>query len=51
LDFFMQEFGTWSWQLNKLLVVAGVAAGYAGQAAYKQESAELRETQHRMKQA
>jgi hypothetical protein len=49
-DFFMQEFGAWSQQLDKLLV-AGAAAGYVGQAAYKKESGELRETQHRMRQA
>ncbi len=29
VDFFMQELGTWSWQLNNLLVT-GAAAGYAG---------------------
>ncbi len=31
--------------------MAGAAAGYAGQAAYEKESGELRETQHRMRQA
>jgi hypothetical protein len=50
MDFFMQEFGTWNRQLNKLLVT-GAAAGYAGQAAYEEESEELQETQHRMRQA
>jgi hypothetical protein len=32
VDFFMQEFGTWSWQLDKLLVT-GAAASFTGQAA------------------
>jgi hypothetical protein len=32
VDFFMQEFGTWSWQLDKLLV-RGAAASFTGQAA------------------
>jgi hypothetical protein len=50
VDFFMQEFGTWSQQLDKLLVT-GAAAGFAGQATYEKESEELRETQHRMRQA
>jgi hypothetical protein len=36
VDFFMQEFGTWSRQLDKLLVT-GAAAGYAGQATYEKE--------------
>jgi fructose-1-phosphate kinase PfkB-like protein len=40
VDFFMQEFGAWSQQLDKLLVT-GAAAGYAGQAAYEKESREL----------
>jgi hypothetical protein len=31
VDFFMQEFGTWSWQLDKLLVT-GAAASFTGQA-------------------
>ncbi len=29
VDFFMQEFGTWSWQLDKLLV-RGAAASFTG---------------------
>jgi hypothetical protein len=32
VDFFMQEFGTWSWQLDKLLV-RGAAASFTGQTA------------------
>jgi hypothetical protein len=50
LDFFMQVFGEWSQQLDKLLVT-GAAACYARQAAYEKESAELREMQHRMMRA
>jgi hypothetical protein len=51
LDFFMQEFRTWStWTVDKLLVT-GVATEFAGKAAYEKESAELREMQHQMKWA
>ncbi len=44
------ELGTWSWQLDKLLVT-GAAAGYTRRAAYEAARAELQETQHRMTQA
>ncbi len=50
MDFFMQEFRTWSRQLDKLLVT-GAAAGFTRQATYEKECAELRKTHRRMKQA
>jgi hypothetical protein len=50
VEFFMQELGTWRWHLDKLLVT-GAAAGYVGQAAYEVASVDLRDTQHRVKQA
>ncbi len=46
MDFFVQEFWTWSQQLDKLLVT-GAAAGFARRATYEKESAELRKTHRR----